>query len=73
MASVSSPFLRLLMGNLADVPPAVRQRMLATIPTTPLSLAFWKGAAMVVAGSVLCWLATRGQGKRAAPASGEPG
>jgi drug/metabolite transporter (DMT)-like permease len=26
---------------------------------TPLSLAFWQGAAMVCGGAVLCWLATR--------------
>ena len=27
---------------------------------TPLSLAFWQGAAMVCGGAILCWLATRG-------------
>ncbi|CAG9167947.1 Aromatic amino acid exporter YddG [Cupriavidus laharis] len=37
---------------------------------TPLSLAFWKGASMVCAGSILCWLATRGQQSKAASAPG---
>ena len=31
----------------------------ALVLQVPLSLAFWQGAAMVCAGSVLCWLATR--------------
>jgi len=31
----------------------------ATLLRIPLSLAFWQGASMVCAGSVLCWLATR--------------
>ena len=31
---------RLLLGSLADAPPRVRERMIETIPTTPLSLAF---------------------------------
>jgi len=26
---------------------------------TPLSMAFWQGAAMVCGGAILCWLATR--------------
>ncbi len=33
---------------------------------TPLSMAFWKGAAMVCGGAILCWLATRA--RRARPA-----
>lgn len=33
---------------------------------TPLSLAFWQGAAMVCGGAILCWLATRGQRAKAA-------
>ena len=41
----------------------------AALLDAPLSLAFWKGAAMVVAGSILCWLATRGKGLRPASAS----
>ena len=53
--------------------PVMSAALAALLLNAPLSLAFWKGAALVVAGSVLCWLATRGQGKRAAPASGEPG
>ncbi len=35
---------------------------------TPLSLAFWKGASLVCAGSIPCWLATRGRPAKAAPA-----
>jgi drug/metabolite transporter (DMT)-like permease len=35
---------------------------------TPLSFAFWKGASMVCAGSILCWVATRGQRSRTAAA-----
>jgi drug/metabolite transporter (DMT)-like permease len=38
---------------------------------TPLSLAFWKGASMVCAGSILCWLATRGQPSKAVSLSQE--
>ncbi|WP_306391887.1 aromatic amino acid DMT transporter YddG [Telluria beijingensis] len=34
---------------------------------TPLSWAFWQGAAMVCGGAILCWLATRA--KRAVPAA----
>jgi len=36
-----SSLTRLLLGNLADAPVAVRERMLATVPTTPLSLVFY--------------------------------
>lgn len=39
---------------------------------TPLSLAFWQGAAMVCSGAILCWLATRGQ-QSARTASGGAG
>ncbi|CAG9172282.1 Aromatic amino acid exporter YddG [Cupriavidus laharis] len=38
---------------------------------TPLSLAFWKGASMVCAGSVLCWLATRGKRSTEPPSAGQ--
>ena len=34
-------FVRLVMGSLADAPPRVQERMLETIPTTPLSLIFY--------------------------------
>jgi len=33
--------VRLVMGSLADAPPRVQERMLETIPTTPLSLIFY--------------------------------
>lgn len=35
----------------------------ALVLSTPLSLSFWQGAAMVCVGSTLCWLATRGPHK----------
>ena len=35
--------LRLLLGSLADAPPRVQERMLETIPTTPLSLQVSQG------------------------------
>jgi len=38
----------------------------ATLLQIPLSMAFWQGASMVCAGSILCWLATRE--RRAQPA-----
>ncbi len=41
--------------------PVVSAALAAALLHAPLSLAFWKGAAMVVAGSILCWLATRGK------------
>lgn len=40
--------LRLLLGSLADAPPRVRERMLETIPTTPLSLAFYTVTLLVI-------------------------
>ena len=49
--------------------PGVLGRPAAALLHTPLSFAFWKGAAMVCAGSILCWLATRGRGERASPAA----
>jgi drug/metabolite transporter (DMT)-like permease len=35
---------------------------------TPLSPAFWQGAAMVCGGAILCWLATRAPVKARATA-----
>ncbi|WP_130392681.1 aromatic amino acid DMT transporter YddG [Cupriavidus agavae] len=52
--------------------PVLSAALAAVLLHAPLSLAFWKGAAMVVAGSILCWLATRGQGERPSP-SGSSG
>lgn len=45
--------------------PVISAALAAVLLHAPLSLSFWKGAAMVCAGSILCWLATRG---RSAPA-----
>lgn len=39
--------------------PVLSAALAALVLQTPLSLAFWQGAAMVCAGSILCWLATR--------------
>jgi len=40
--------------------PVFSAALAAALLHAPLSFAFWKGALMVVAGSILCWLATRG-------------
>jgi diguanylate cyclase (GGDEF)-like protein len=40
--------LRLMLGSLADAPPRVRERMIETIPTTALSLAFYTLTLMVI-------------------------
>ncbi|WP_427308460.1 aromatic amino acid DMT transporter YddG [Cupriavidus sp. H39] len=47
--------------------PVLSAALAAALLQAPLSFAFWKGAAMVVAGSILCWLATHGKGERTAP------
>lgn len=41
--------------------PVVSAALAAMLLRTPLSASFWQGASMVCAGSILCWLATRGQ------------
>lgn len=48
--------------------PVFSAALAAALLRTPLSFAFWKGASMVCAGSILCWVATRGQRSRAAAA-----
>lgn len=40
--------------------PVLSAALAATLLHAPLSLSFWQGASMVCAGSILCWLATRG-------------
>jgi len=45
--------LRLLLGSLADAPPRVQERMLETIPTTPLSLAFYTVTLVVICGATV--------------------
>jgi len=45
--------------------PVFSAALAAALLHAPLSFAFWKGASMVCAGSILCWLATRGQRSRA--------
>lgn len=44
--------------------PVLSAALAAALLRTPLPLAFWQGAAMVSAGSVLCWLATKSVKKR---------
>lgn len=39
--------------------PVLSALLAAILLNTPLSLAFWQGAGMVCAGSILCWVATR--------------
>lgn len=46
--------------------PVFSAALAAAVLRTPLSLSFWQGACMVVAGSVLCWLATRARQRRTA-------
>lgn len=41
--------------------PVLSAALAAILLRTPLSISFWQGASMVCAGSILCWLATRGQ------------
>ncbi len=45
--------------------PVFSAALAAMILRTPLSLAFWQGAAMVCLGSILCWIATRNRRARA--------
>jgi drug/metabolite transporter (DMT)-like permease len=44
--------------------PVLSAALAAVLLHTPLSISFWQGASMVCAGSILCWLATRGQHSR---------
>lgn len=48
--------------------PVMSAALAAVVLQTPLSWHFWQGACMVCAGSLLCWLATRG-GRRVSPPS----
>ncbi|ONG49993.1 hypothetical protein BKE38_20060 [Pseudoroseomonas deserti] len=41
--------------------PILSVALSALVLSTPLALSFWQGAAMVCAGSMLCWMATRGR------------
>ena len=44
---------RLLLGSLADAPPRVQERMLETIPTTRLSLAFYTVTLLIICGATV--------------------
>jgi drug/metabolite transporter (DMT)-like permease len=48
--------------------PVMSAGLAAVVLQAPLSWSFWQGACMVCAGSLLCWLATRG-GRRISPPS----
>lgn len=62
----------ILHGNVAILAgasyfiPVFSAALAALLLQTPLSLSFWQGAFMVCGGSILCWLATRGQGPKTA-------
>lgn len=45
--------------------PVLSAALAALVLHAPLSLSFWKGAGMVCAGSILCWLSTRARQPRA--------
>lgn len=45
--------------------PVFSAALAAMLLHAQLSTSFWQGAAMVCAGSILCWFATRGQGAKA--------
>jgi diguanylate cyclase (GGDEF)-like protein len=53
MASMRSYFTRLLLGKLADAPATVRERMLATVPTTPLSLLLYSITLIVICATAV--------------------
>lgn len=46
--------------------PVLSAALAALLLRTPLPWSFWQGAVLVCAGSILCWLATRGRARRAA-------
>lgn len=48
--------------------PVLSAALAGLLLRTPLPWSFWQGACMVCAGSVLCWLATRGARPKAAAA-----
>lgn len=52
--------------------PVLSAALAAMLLRTPLSIAFWKGASMVCAGSILCWMATRGRRSRPPPSPALP-
>lgn len=53
MSSLKSSITQLLLGDLAQVSQPVRQRMLATVPTTLLSLAFYSVTLLVICGTTV--------------------
>ena len=53
MASLQQSITRMLLGDLAQVSQPVRQRMLATVPTTPLSLAFYSFTLLMICGTTV--------------------
>ena len=59
MVSAASPLARLVLGKLADVPVAVRQRMLETIPSTQLSLAIYSFTLLIICMTAV-WISRAG-------------
>ena len=57
-----------LLAGAAYFIPVLSAALSSLLLRTPLSWAFWQGAAMVCGGAVLCWLATRT--RRARPVIG---
>jgi len=53
MSSLQQSLTHLLLGDLAQVSQPVRQRMLATVPTTPLSLAFYSVTLLVICATTV--------------------
>lgn len=48
-----------LLAGASYFTPVFSAFLASLILRTPLALSFWQGAAMVCAGSIICWLATR--------------
>ena len=70
--------LGILRGNMTILAgasyfiPVISAALAALVLRTPLSQAFWQGACMVCAGSILCWLATRiGSARTPGPAQAD--
>jgi len=53
MASELGSIRRLILGDLADAPERVRERMLESIPTTTLSLAFYSITLFLICGGTM--------------------
>lgn len=52
----------LLLAAVSYATPVLASLLSSLILSTALSFSFWQGAALVTAGSLVCWWATRGKG-----------